>query len=161
MKTIKIERKQSEKQQKELYDNGYIGRNTVTNKEYKSKFNIPEYAILRKMAESKQIDSIKVITNQTSTYWFKKKDIESMFIEKTSNIRYRYTDEEIKAKCPYTLAWARSIWQEGFIEAMNIFNSKVKFNIEYAKKEEKLDSMIPQETYYNTNIYDNNYTILK
>jgi ribosomal protein L25 (general stress protein Ctc) len=82
MEIIKITKQQTAKNAIALKERGYISRNTYTDKKYREKYNIPEQKVLYAMAENcTDISTIKVITDGTATYWFKRDMIENLWLE--------------------------------------------------------------------------------
>lgn len=85
IEVINVIKKNARRNSDALCKRNYVSRNTVTNKDYKDRFNLPPYSKLRELAESESITAIKVYVEGTVSYWFLRDEIESLFL-KPSNL---------------------------------------------------------------------------
>ena len=63
---------------KELKANGFISTNTIVSKEYQLKFGRIDCDKLRILAQTNKLQAIRVNTQGSITYWYKKEDIDNV-----------------------------------------------------------------------------------
>lgn len=80
-KTIK--RKDCRRNAERLKDTGYVSKNIVVDAKYREKYSIPNYSELCAMADRDDIQAYKITAEESgiSTYWFKRDEMENLWIE--------------------------------------------------------------------------------